>query len=110
MHAVPLIRFPRLNRSIHHNYLTPSRVRVKIAAMVFLTKIIDGQPPADSLSNIQLLRCPRREQKYCFASSDEEWHKVHGWLRFAEAAIRDAHPAYAADSLALVWKVRRSGR
>jgi hypothetical protein len=78
--------------------------------MVSLTKIIDGQQPADSLANVQLLRCPRCEQKYCFASSDEEWHKVHGWLRLAEAAMRDAHPAHAADSLALVWKVRRAGR
>jgi hypothetical protein len=78
--------------------------------VVSLTKIIDGQSSGDALPNHSTVKCPRCEQQYRLASTDDEWNKLHTWLKLAAAAIRATHPRHEAETLPLVWKFRLNRR
>jgi len=59
---------------------------------VSLTKIVDGSPAiSDTLPNQQEVTCPRCEQTYRFAYTDDEWNKVSAWLGKARTAMRESH-------------------
>jgi hypothetical protein len=58
--------------------------------VVSLTKIVDGNPAVSgTLPNEQTVRCPRCEQTYRFAYTDDEWNKVSAWLGKADRAMRE---------------------
>src|SRR5258708_19345911 len=71
-----------------------------------LTKIQNGKPPiSDTLPNEQTLKCPRCEQTYRLAYSDNEWNKVKDWLKLAQVAIRQDHDSrHEATTIQLEWK------
>jgi len=72
---------------------------------VILMKFRDGKPPvSDALPNQHTVKCPRCEQAYTLAYSDNEWNKVKDWLKFAETAIRrDHHLRHEAATIPLEW-------
>lgn len=75
-----------------------------------LTKIIEGNPVvADTLTNEQIVQCPRCEQTYRLGYSDSEWHRLKDWLKLAETAIRKDHDSrHEAATIALEWRgIRR---
>ena len=75
-----------------------------------LTKIIDGKPAiSDSLTNEQTVECSRCGQKYRYAYSDNEWHRVKDWLKLAQMAMREDHDLrHEAATLPLEWRgIRR---
>jgi hypothetical protein len=73
--------------------------------MVSLTKILNGKPViSDTLSNDQVVQCPRSEQTYCLSYSDNEWHRLSAWLKKAETAVRESHKKdHEHDVLELIW-------
>ena len=72
--------------------------------MVSLTKIVEGKPAiSDTLPNEQTVTCPRCEQTYRFAYTDDEWNKVSTWLGKADRAMRESHKKRHADALELRW-------
>jgi hypothetical protein len=59
---------------------------------VSLTKIVNGRAvEIDTLPNQQTVKCPRCEQTYRFAYTDDEWNKVSAWLGKADRAMRESH-------------------
>ena len=59
---------------------------------VLLTKIVNGKPAiSDTLPNQQTVKCPKCEQTYRLAYSDNEWHRLSAWLGKAERAVRESH-------------------
>jgi hypothetical protein len=72
---------------------------------VLLTKIVDGKVAvADTLPNQQMVTCPRCEQTYRLAYSDDEWHRLSAWLGKAGRAMRESHKTgHDADVLELRW-------
>jgi hypothetical protein len=73
---------------------------------VSLTKIIDGKPAvSDILSNEQIIKCPCCPQTYRLGYSDNEWHRLEGWLKLAEKAIRKEHDSrHEAATIPLEWR------
>ena len=48
-------------------------------------KIVNGNPAMSStLPNEQTVKCPKCEQQYRLAYSDDEWHKLSAWLGKAD--------------------------
>ena len=72
---------------------------------VSLTKVVNGKPAiSDTLPNEQTVKCPRCEQTYRFAYTDDEWNKVSAWLGKADTAMRESHKTnHTADVLDLRW-------
>ena len=72
---------------------------------VSLTKIVHGRAvEIDTLPNQQTVKCPRCEQEYRLAYSDDEWHRLSAWLGKAERAVRESHKMrHDADELQLRW-------
>ena len=72
---------------------------------VALIKIVNGNPAINStLPNQQTVKCPRCEQTYRFAYTDDEWNKVSAWLGKARAAMRESHnKRHEAAKLELRW-------
>jgi hypothetical protein len=72
---------------------------------VLLTKIADGTPAiSDTLPNQQKVKCPKCEQEYRLAYTDNEWHKLSAWLGKAERAARESHKMrHDAAALELDW-------
>jgi hypothetical protein len=77
---------------------------------VTLTKITNGKPVvSDDLTNEVAVHCPRCEQTYLLAYSDNEWHRVKDWLGLAATAIRCDHDLrHEAVTIPLEWRrIRR---
>jgi len=72
---------------------------------VLLIKIASGMPAtSDTLVNQQSVKCPKCEQTYRLAYSDDEWHRLSAWLGKAERATRQSHrTGHDADELQLRW-------
>jgi len=72
---------------------------------VSLTKIVSGRAvEIDTLPNQQTVKCPRCEQTYRFAYTDDEWNKVSTWLGKARTAMRESHKTgHEAAKLELRW-------
>ena len=72
---------------------------------VSLTKIVnDRAVEIDTLPNHQTVQCPKCEQTYRLGYSDDEWHKLSGWLGKADRAMRESHKKrHDADVLELRW-------
>jgi len=72
---------------------------------VLLSKIVNGNPAISStLSNQQMVKCPRCEQTYRLGYSDDEWHRLSAWLGKARTAMRESHKAgHEAAKLELRW-------
>ena len=59
---------------------------------VSLTKIVNSKPAiSDTLTNGQIVKCPKCEQTYRLGYSDGEWHKLSAWLKKADSAMRKSH-------------------
>jgi hypothetical protein len=73
--------------------------------MVSLTKVVNGKPAvADTLPKQQKVTCPRCEQTYRLAYSDDEWHRLSAWLGKADRAMRESHKKrHDAAKLELRW-------
>jgi hypothetical protein len=73
---------------------------------VLLTKIVNDRAVViDTLLNQQTVKCPRCEQTYRFAYTDDEWHKLSAWLGKARMAMRESHKTgHDADELGLRWQ------
>lgn len=77
---------------------------------VTLTKISDGKPAqSDTLPNALTIHCPRCEQTYRLAYSDDEWNKLRTWQELAGKALRKDHDLrHEAATIPLEWRgVRR---
>ena len=77
---------------------------------VTLMKFRDGKPSvSDALPNRHTVKCPRCDQAYVLAYSDNEWNKVKDWLKLAIAAIRKEHDLrHEAATIPLDWRgIRR---
>jgi uncharacterized C2H2 Zn-finger protein len=72
---------------------------------VSLTKIVNDRAVViDTLPNQQAVKCPRCEQTYRFAYTDDEWNKVSAWLAKADRAMRENHKTgHEAAKLELRW-------
>jgi uncharacterized C2H2 Zn-finger protein len=72
---------------------------------VLLTKIVNDRAVViDTLLNQQTVKCPRCEQTYRFAYTDDEWNKVSAWLGKARRAMRESHKKrHDATVLPLNW-------
>jgi hypothetical protein len=72
---------------------------------VLLTKIVNDRAVViDTLLNQQTVKCPKCEQTYRLAYSDDEWHRLSAWLGKAERAMRESHKAgHEAAKLELRW-------
>ena len=72
---------------------------------VLLIKIANDMPAVSgTLPNEQTVKCPRCEQTYRFAYTDDEWNKVSAWLGKADRAMRESHKTgHEADVLDLHW-------
>jgi uncharacterized C2H2 Zn-finger protein len=72
---------------------------------VLLIKIANDMPAVSgTLPNEQTVKCPRCEQTYRFAYTDDEWNKVSAWLGKADRAMRESHKTgHEADVLDLRW-------
>jgi hypothetical protein len=73
---------------------------------VSLTKIVNSKPAiSDTLSNEQIVKCPKCEQTYRLGYSDGEWHKLSAWLKKADSAMRKSHmkDRHEADAITLTW-------
>ena len=77
---------------------------------VLLTKIVNGRAvEIDTLPNQQTVKCPKCEQTYRLAYSDDEWQKLSAWLGKAERAVRESHKKrHDAATLELRWSSRRT--
>ena len=72
---------------------------------VSLTKIVSGRAvEIDTLPNQQTVKCPRCEQTYRFAYTDDEWNRVSAWLGKADRAMRESHKKrHDAAELEMRW-------
>jgi len=72
---------------------------------VSLIKIVNGMPAiSDTLPNHQTTKCPKCEQTYRLAYTDDEWHKLSAWLGKATRAVRESHKIrHDATALELRW-------
>ena len=72
---------------------------------VLLTKIVNGRAVViDTLPNQQTVKCPKCEQTYRLAYSDDEWHRLSARLGKADRAMRQSHKKrHDADALELRW-------
>jgi hypothetical protein len=72
---------------------------------VLLTKIVNDRAVViDTLLNQQTVKCPRCEQEYRFAYTDNEWHRLSAWLGKAGTAMRESHKTgHEAAKLELRW-------
>jgi hypothetical protein len=53
--------------------------------VILLAKSVGAFP------NTVTVACPRRNQRYVLSYSDDEWHRVKDWIRFAERALCEDH-------------------
>ena len=57
-----------------------------------------------ALPNQLTVKCPRCDETYRLAYSDDEWNRLKDWIGLAERALREAHKhGHELQSLTLAW-------